>query len=110
MNTCTVSLLAALAISGSSGAMAQSAADPPQSLATVAADSVGRWLYNSQGRIIGSVRSLSADGQTAVIMVGAYFQDGSHLATVPGSALFIINSKVTLRNDTAEALNAVRQR
>lgn len=43
-------------------------------------------------------------------MVGAYFQSGSHLATVPTSVLSMVNNRVTLRTDTVEALNTVRQR
>ncbi len=111
MNIRFLSLIAAVAMSVSAGAMAQAVADPTQSAApAVAASAVGRWLYDAQGHILGNVRSLDANGRTAVIMVGTYFQDGSHLATVPASALSIVNNRVTLRTDTVEALNTVRQR
>lgn len=79
------------------------AADPAPAAATV-----GQWLRDPEGRIIGSVRSLSPDGRTAELMIGAYFQPGSHLATVPADALTVANGRVTLRTDTAMALNARR--
>ncbi len=91
--------------------MAQGRAEPDQSTqSAIAASAVGHWLYDAQEHMIGSIRSLSDNGRTAVIMVGAYFQNGSHLATVPAGALSLINRRVTLRTDTVEALNAVRQR
>jgi hypothetical protein len=97
--------LAALALFLGAAGLAQ-AADPAQA----AAGAVGHWLRDPQGHIVGSVRSLSADGRTADIMVGSYFQNGSHLATIPADALAVVNGQVTLRTDTAVALNAVRQR
>ena len=108
MNTHFLSLLAALALSLGAAGLAQ-AADPAQAAAPpAAASAVGHWLRDPQGRIIGSVRRLSPDGQTADIMVGAYFQIGSHLATIPADALSVTNGRVTLRTDTAMALNARR--
>ncbi len=99
-----VSLVGALALLPSVASRAQ-AADPAQAAAApVPASVAGRWLHDPQGRIIGSVRRLSPDGQTAEIMVGAYFQPGSHLATVPADALSVANGTVTLRTDTAVAL------
>ena len=41
-------------------------------------------------------------------MVGSYFQFGSHAATVPADGLTVRNGRVTLRNDTAVALDARR--
>jgi hypothetical protein len=79
-------------------------------VSSVAASAVGHWLYGPQGNIIGSVRSLAADGRTVAIMVGAYFQTGSHEARIPTTALSMVNGKVTLRTETANALNlALRQ-
>jgi len=110
MNAHPLILVAAVAFFLGAAGLAQ-AADPSQAAAApAAASAVGHWLRDPQGRIIGSVRSLSADGQTAEIMVGAYFQIGSHLATIPADALSVANGKVTLRTDTAMALNAPRQR
>ena len=110
MNIRPLSLAAALALSFGVAGLAQ-AADPAQTAAApAAAGAVGQWLRDPQGRIIGSVRSLSPDGQTANIMVGTYFQEGSHLATVPADALSVADGRVTLRADTAVALNTVRQR
>ena len=111
-----LSIAAALAFSLSSGAMAQTdqtATNPATdhtAAYSVAASSVGRWLYDLRGNIVGSVRSVTDDGRTAVIMVGAYFQPGSHEARVPASALSVVNGKVTLRGETIEALNTPPQR
>ncbi len=38
-------------------------------------------------------------------MIGAYFQHGSHEARVPARALSLVDGKVTLQAETAEALN-----
>ena len=100
MNIRLLSLSAVLASSFGAAGLAL-AADP-------AAAAVGQWLRDPEGRIIGSVRSLSPDGRTAELMIGAYFQSGSHLATVPADALTVANGRVTLRTDTAMALNARR--
>lgn len=72
---------------------------------SIASSAVGHWLYDPRGNIIGSVRSLTNNGQTAVIMVGSYFQPGSHLDTVRASSLVLVNGKVTLRNESVQALN-----
>jgi hypothetical protein len=108
MHTRFLSLAAALALSVSSGAMAQMTAHPtaPRAAAPSAATSaVGRWLYDTKGNKIGSVRFLADDGQTAVIMIGSYFQPGSHEARVPAYALSLVDGKVTLHPETVEALN-----
>ena len=110
MNIHRLSFAAALVLFLGAAGLAQ-AADPAQAAAApAAASAVGHWLRDPQGRIIGSVRNLSPDGLTAEIMVGAYFQIGSHLATIPADALLATNGRVTLRTDTAMALNTVRQR
>ena len=110
MNIRPLSLAAALALSFGAAGLAQ-AADPAQAAAPpAAAGAVGHWLRDPQGHIIGSVRSLSPDGRTATILVGTYFQGGSHYATVPADALSVADGQVTLRTDTAMALNADRQR
>lgn len=75
---------------------------PPQ---PVAAGAVGRWLHDAQGHIIGSVRALADNGQTVVLMIGSYFQPGSHEARVPARALALNNGHVTLQAEMAEALN-----
>jgi len=99
-------LAAVLALSVNAPAMGQTStglAEPD----AVEARAVGHWLYNSDGTKIGSVRRLSDDGQTAVIMVGSYFQPGSHEATLPVTALFVVNGRVTLQTGMAQALNVV---
>ena len=100
VNIRLLSLCTVLALPFGAASLAQ-AADPAPATAAV-----GHWLRDPQGRIIGSVRSLSPDGRTAEIMVGAYFQDGSYFATVPADALAIAKGRVTLRADTAMALNS----
>ncbi len=108
MNTRILGLAALLAFSAGSGAMAQAAADPAATQAAalpVAAGAVGHWLRDPQGHIIGSVRSLTDGGRTAVIMVGSYFQAGSHEARISSSALSMLNGNVTLRPETVQALN-----
>ncbi len=113
-----LSVAAALAFSTSnlfisSGAAAQVASIPATNQAAVnstASSAVGHWVYNQQGDKIGSVRSLTDNGETAVIMVGSYFQPGSHEARISANALSIVNGNVTLRNDTLQALNTVSRR
>jgi len=109
MNTRILSLAASLALSVGGAAMAQAPAGS-NSTYSVASSAVGRWLYDLKGDKIGSVRSLTDDGRTAVIMVGSYFQPGSHQATVPASALSLVNGNVTLRTETVQALNVVSPR
>lgn len=77
---------------------------------SVSASAVGRWIYDSQGNIVGSVRNLTKDGRTAVIMVGSYFEPGSHEARVSTNELSIVNGRVILRTGTAEALNVADRR
>jgi len=100
MTTRILSLAAALAVSVSFGALAQS----PQ------ADAVGRWLHDPQGNTIGSVRGLADGGSTAVLMIGSYFRPGSHEARVPARMLSIVDGRVVLQGETVEALNAIPSR
>ncbi len=71
-----------------------------------AAALVGRWLHDSRGGIIGSVKSVSPDGRTATIVLGVYRLDNVRVIEVPASALSVVDGKATLRGETAEALNA----
>jgi len=108
-----LSIAASLAFSVGGAALAQTAAHPTTDQAaaySAASSSVGRWVYDLQGNKIGSVRSLTDDGRTAVIMVGSYFQPGSHEARIPASALSMANGRVTLRGETVQALNTVSRR
>lgn len=109
MSTRLLSIITALVLSISSGAMAQGAADPVAGQAaspTAAASAVGHWLHDPQGNTIGSVRGLTDGGRTAVVMVGSYFRPGSYEARIPASALSIVDGKVTLRTETVQALAA----
>ena len=110
MNTRIATLTASLLLSlGSTALLAQGALAAPApdlSTSTIAADAVGSWLNDEHGNKIGSVRSVTDDGRTAVIMVGSYYEPGSHEARVPVGDLSIVNDKVTLRTDVVEALNA----
>ena len=98
-------LAALLALSANAPAMSQTSTGTIEPDA-VASSMVGHWLYSADGAKIGSVRRLSDDGQTAVIMVGSYFQPGSHEATLPAAALSIVNGKVIVRAGMVQALNA----
>ena len=107
------SSLAALSLLIAGGAMAQTTSGlavyptEAQAAATLlAARTVGHWLYDAQGNIIGSVRGLANDGRTAVIMLGSYFQPGSHEARVPTGALSIVDGRATLQAEPTERLNA----
>ncbi len=55
---------------------------------------VGQSLRDPNGTIIGSVRSLSSDGRTANLMIGSYFEPGSHEAQIPASSLWVLNGPV----------------
>lgn len=113
MNPRLLTLTAALALSISSGAMAQIASGPTAdrtAARSIAASAVGHWLYDQQGNKIGSVRSLTDGGRTAVIMVGTYFEPGSREVRVPASTLSIVHGQVMLRPETVAALNAPTQR
>lgn len=107
MNVRILSLAALLALSFGGAALAQPSVGPvtEPAVASVVSNAAGHWLYDSRGNVIGSVRSFTNEGQTAVIMVGTYFQPGSHLDTVRTSSLIMVNGKVTLRNETVQALN-----
>ena len=68
------------------------------------ADSVGRWLYDDRGEIIGSVKSLSPDGRTAVVVLGVYFHTGARSVEVPAGALRAVDGGTTPRAETLQAL------
>jgi hypothetical protein len=70
----------------------------------------GRWLHDTQGGIIGSVKSVSPDGRTATIVLGVYTLDNVRVTEVPASALSVVDGRVTLTGETAEALNTSRLR
>ena len=113
MNTRILSLAASLVFTLGGTALAQLPAGAAAGQATVysvASSAVGRWLYDLKGNRIGSVRKLEDGGRTAVIMVGSYFQPGSHEARVPASTLSMVDGKAVLRGDTVEALNTVSRR
>ncbi len=67
---------------------------------------VGRWLHDSRGGIIGSIKSVSPDGRMATIVLGVYRLDNVRVIEVPVSALSVVDGKATLRGESAEALNA----
>jgi len=110
VSTRMLTLAASLTLLFCGAALAQPTVGPDADQAaaySVASSAVGHWLYDPQGNTVGSVRSLTDDGRTAVIMVGSYFQPGSHQPVVPASALSVVNGKLTLRTETVQALNAV---
>jgi len=75
---------------------------PPSASAAL----VGRWLHDSRGGIIGSIKSVSPDGRMATIVLGVYRLDNVRVIEVPASALSVVNGKATLRGETTEVLNA----
>ena len=108
-----VRLLGALAlVTTLAGSAARAQALPgaaPSGCATEAA--VGHWLRDPRGAKIGSVRALADGGRSVVVMVGAYFDPGSHEAVVPACAVTMAaDGRVMLRRDAVEALNAPRSR
>ncbi len=115
MNSRLAGVAVALVLSSSGAGMAQTFAGPAfpgpvyGAPAAATAGMVGKWLRDPQGNIVGSVRSVESDGRTAEIMVGSYFESGSHVATVPLSALSVVNGRVVLQPDMAVALNTPRR-
>lgn len=106
MNTCILGLVTSLALLPGGMATAQAAADLATEPSAAMTDAfVGRWLHDPHGDIIGSVRSLADSRHTAIIMVGSYFQPGSHEARVPARSLSLVNGRVTLRAETVAALD-----
>ncbi len=71
---------------------------------------VGRWLHDSRGRIIGSIKSVSPDGRLATIVLGVYKLDNVRVIEVPATALSVVDGKATLGGETAEALNIIPPR
>ncbi len=113
MNTRILSVAASLAFTLGGAALAQPVASPAADQAAIysaASSAVGRWLYDLKGNRIGSVRKLEDGGRTAVIMVGSYFQIGSHEARVPASALSVADGKAVISGDTVQALNTASLR
>ena len=104
----TAAALGFLAVVGVGSAQAQQLPDAaPAAAVSTAAQTVGRWLHDAQGNTIGSVRALADDGRSVVVMLGSYFQPGSHAATVPARSLVLVDGKVTLRSGTIEAMNTL---
>ncbi len=110
MNKCLLSLTSAavLALAAAPTLAQQLPAVAPPSISAAAL--VGRWLHDSRGEIIGSVKSVSPDGRTATIVLGVYKFDNVRVVEAPASALAVVDGKATLRGETAEALNASRLR
>ena len=108
MNTRLLSLAGALALAIGGGAVSGQVMAQTAASSSFSASAVGGWLYNAQGNKIGSVRRLTDGGQTVVVMIGFYFSiDGIYQASVPASALSMVNGKATLQPATFQALNAV---
>lgn len=77
----------------------------PAAVSAPAAQAVGHWLYNPQGHTIGSVRTLADGGRSAVLMIGSYFEPGSHEMTFSSRRLSVVDGRVTLQTEAVEALN-----
>ena len=110
MNIRMLNLAASLAFTFGGAALGQPAAGPATGQAplySAASSAAGRWLYDLKGQRIGSVRKFEDGGRTAVIMVGSYFEIGSHEARVPASEVSVVDGKPVLRSGTVQALNTV---
>ena len=110
MNRCLLNLATAAVLA--LAAVPTLAQQPPAVAApsASAAPLVGYWLHDSRGGIIGSVKSVSPDGRTAMIVLGLYKLDNVRVIEVPASALSVVDGKATLRGEIAEALNAFPSR
>lgn len=110
MRTLSLAAIAA-SLAPAGAALAQPVPPPAAYPAAVSAaqQAVGHWLHDAQGNTIGSVRTLADGGSSAVIMVGSYFQQGSHEETVPARRLSIVDGKVVLQAETVTALNTPAQ-
>ncbi len=106
MNKCLLNLASAavLALAAAPTLAQQLPAVAPPSASTAAL--VNRWLYDSRGGIIGSIKSVSPDGRTATIVLGVYRLENVQVIEVPASALSVMGGKATLRGETSEVLNA----
>ena len=94
---------AVLALAAAPTLAQQLPAVAPSSASTAAL--VGRWLHDNRGGIIGSVKSVSSDGRAVTIVFGVYKFDNVRVVEVPVSTLSVVGGNVTLRGETAEALN-----
>ena len=96
---------AVLTLVGAAPTLAQQrpAAAPPRA---VAATTAGHWLYDDRGEIVGSVKSISADGRTATIVLGIYKLDVVRVVDIPADALSVVDGRATLRAGTMAALSA----
>jgi len=108
----TLTAAAALALTGAN--VAASAVPVAQSASVLErpADpsAAGRWLHDEQGNVIGSVRGFAEGGQTAILMIGSYFEQGSHVAVVPASSLYVAAGQVRLRASPAGEINVLALR
>lgn len=108
MRTNNIGVAAPLMLLAGSGVLSQASGASPVEHATtrsVAAGAVDKWVHDTRGAKIGSVCGLADGGRTAAIMVGSYFQPGSHEERVPTHTLSMVDGKVTLDAGTAQALN-----
>lgn len=104
MNIPALSLAAVLTLGAGGSAWAGALSDRPRTPDD--RDAIGHWIYDASGNILGSVRGLTDDGRTALVMVGAYFQPGSHLVAIPADQLVTRpNGRVALRSETLMALD-----
>lgn len=99
-----VAVAAVLALAAAPAPAQQRPATDAPVLDAALAASVGRWLYDDRGEIVGSVKSLSPDGRTAVVVLGVYFHSSVRLVEVPAGALRVVDGKTTLRAETLQAL------
>lgn len=100
--------LTGVRLAAGAGTTAQATGSP--ATAPAIASVAGHWLHDSQGNVIGGVQGSADGGRTAVLMIGSYFQPGSHEIRVPASQLSVASGQVRPRPEISEALNVLPQR
>jgi len=65
---------------------------------------VGRWLYDANGDLIGSVYAVTDGGATTIIQYGSYLTPGRKLVAIPSAEVTIVGGRAVLRTLTADSL------
>ena len=91
-----LALAIAAVLGAATPALAQSAAQ----------SAVGKWLYDANGEIVGSVQSVRDDGRTAIVQYGTILTPGNHLVAIPAEDVSMVGGRATLSTMTADALRS----
>lgn len=82
-------------------ALGTGAAFVPAHAQTVSSAEVNSWVYDNQGKLIGSVKGFA--GNDIVLQIGTFNTPGNHLVTVPAREISASNGRVIL-NDAGSAV------